>query len=232
MNVFTSPSTVYDEVAVTPVQTTSWLLPLLFSVILVFVATYAVYNNPALRQQIWDMQEMAMKKAVEEGKMTQDQMETRLNQMENSGPTMFMVFGGGIGSFGVAFGFFGAALVLWLLVKFAFKASASYSKALEVFGLGAMIGIVGGIATLVTMNLMNSMYATPGPALAMGDSFDPMNKMHKMLSAVNIFSIWQVAVVGIGISKISGKSIGTGIGLTIVLWVLWVVVSTMLGLGR
>ena len=232
MNVITSPSTVYEEVAVTPVQTTSWLVPLLITVVMVFVATYVVYNNPALRQQIWDMQEIAMKKQVEKGNMTQDQMEQRLNQMQNSGSTMFMLFGGGFGTFGVTFMLFGSSLALWLIIKFGFKSAVSYSKVLETLGLAMMIGVVGSIATLVTINVMNSLYATPGPALALGDSFDPANTAHKLLSAANIFTIWEVAVFGIGIAKISGKSVGTGVGLTLVLWALWTVISNVLGIGR
>jgi Yip1-like protein len=231
-NVFAAPSELYGEVATVPVQSTSWVLPFLFSIILVIVATYAVYNNPSLRQQIWDMQEMAMKKQVEKGNMTQGQMEQRLDQMQNSGPAMFMVFGAGLGSIGLAFVVFGSTLALWLIVKLAYKSPAGYSKILEIFGLSMMIGIVGSIITLVTMNLMNSMYATPGPALAMVGSFDPMNTTHKLLAALNVFTIWQVVVLGVGIAKVSGKSLGTGIGLTLALWAVWTVGSTLLGIGR
>jgi hypothetical protein len=231
-NVFTAPSELYGEVTLTQVQTTSWLIPFLFSLVLLIVATYTVYNNPALRQQIWDAQELAMKKQVEKGNMTQDQMEQRLSQMENSGPVMFMVFGAGFGSVGIAFVFFGSTLALWLIVKFGFKSAAAYSKILEIFGLASMIGFLGSIITLVTINVMNSLYATPGPALAIIDSFDPANTTHKLLAALNVFTLWQVAVLGIGIAKVSGKSTGTGIGVTFILWAVWTVGSTFLGFGR
>jgi hypothetical protein len=231
-NVFTAPSELYGEVSLTQVQTTSWLLPFLFSIILAIVAVYSVYNNPALRQQIFDAQEVAMKKQVANGNMTQDQMEQRLNQMENSGAVMFMVFGAGVGSIGIAFVFFGSTLVLWMVVKLGFKSTSGYSKILEIFGLASMIGILGSIITLVTINVMNSLYATPGPALAIIDSFDPANKMHKLLAALNIFTLWEVSILGVGIAKISNKSIGTGLGVTLFLWVLWTIGSTFLGIGQ
>ncbi|HJW31141.1 MAG TPA: hypothetical protein VJ508_18065 [Saprospiraceae bacterium] len=231
-NVFTAPSELYGEVTITQVQTTSWLLPLLFSIIIAIIAVYSVYNNPALRQQVFDAQEMALKQQVAKGNLTQDQMEQRLNQMENSGPVMFMVFGAGVGSIGVAFVFFGSTLVLWLVAKLGFKSTSGYSKMLEIFGLASMIGILGSIITLVTINVMNSLYATPSPALAIIDSFDPANKGHKLLAALNVFTLWEVAVLGIGIAKLSSKSVGTGIGVTCILWALWTIGSTFLGFGQ
>jgi hypothetical protein len=227
-NIFTAPSELYNEVAVAPVQTTSWLIPFLITLFLVIVGVYSVYNNPALRQQIWDVQEQKMKEQVEKKNMTQEQMDLQLDRMQNSGPVMFMAFGAGFGSIGVAFMFFGVALLLWLITKLGFKFSGPYNKILEVVGLATIIGILGSIITLITMNLMNSMYATPGPGLAMVGSFDLKNPVHKLLAALNVFTIWEIAVMGIGIAKVSGKSIGVGIGLLLGLWFIWIACSAFL----
>jgi hypothetical protein len=69
------------------------------------------------------------------------------------------------------------------------------------------------------------MYASPSAALAVLSSYSPKNSMHRLLSSLNIFSIWQMVFVGIGLAKFSGKSLGTGIGVAFALWVVWVLVS-------
>jgi len=232
-NVFAAPGELYAGLASTPPQTTSWLVPFLISIALAFVFTFALYNNPSLRQQIYDIQGRAFQKAVDEGKMPQERADQMREGMENSGPLMFMLFGGGSAIVGIAMMFFGASLILWLIVKFGLKSPAGYPKILEVFGLASLISIFGSIVTLIMMNLFNTMYATPGGGLLVMGSFDPMNTGHKLLGALNVFTIWQAVILGIGVGKISGKSSGTGIGIgiTIGLWGVLAVASTLLGLG-
>jgi hypothetical protein len=50
-----------------------------------------------------------------------------------------------------------------------------------------------------------------------------------ILSQLNVFSLWQMAVLGVGLSKVSGKSTGTGVGLALGLWIVWVVLMTFIG---
>lgn len=69
------------------------------------------------------------------------------------------------------------------------------------------------------------MYASPGGALAVLNNFNPKNTTHRLLSSLNIFTIWQMVVVGIGLAKYAGKSSGTGIGVGVGLWIVWVLVS-------
>src|SRR5258707_1878665 len=142
-NVFTAPGELYAEVASAPPQTSSWLAPFLISIALALVFTFAIYNNPSLRQEIYDMQGKAFQKSVDEGKMTQERADQMREGMENSGPMMFMLIGGGTAIFGISFVFFGAPLILWMIAKFGFKSPAGYSKVLEIFGLSGLIGVLG-----------------------------------------------------------------------------------------
>jgi hypothetical protein len=50
--------------------------------------------------------------------------------------------------------------------------------------------------------------------------------MHRFLSSLNVFSIWQVVVLGIGLSKYAQKALGSGITVAFVLWVIWVLLVT------
>src|SRR5207247_596596 len=145
-DVFAAPGDLYSEVADAPVQRSSWLVPYALSMILAILITFSFYNNASLRQQIFDMQEQGMKKAVAEGKMTQEQYDTMSERMESSGPVMFMLIGGGSAVVIFTVVFFGATLIVWLVARFALKFTGSYGKMLEVYGLATIIGLLGAIA--------------------------------------------------------------------------------------
>jgi hypothetical protein len=127
--------------------------------------------------------------------------------------------------------FFGVSLLLWLAGKYMMAMPGGYKKMLEVFGLASLIGVLGSIITLLLMNVMNSFYASPSGALLVLDSFDSANKMHRLLSSLNIFTVWEMAIVGLGMSRISGKSVGTGMGISLGLWAVWTVCSVLFGWG-
>jgi hypothetical protein len=120
---------------------------------------------------------------------------------------------------------FVGALFLWLIGKLALKAQAGYGKYLELWGASMWIGMLGGIVTLLLLMAFNSMYASPSAALAVLSNYSPKNSLHRFLSSLNVFSVWQMIVVGIGLSKFSGKSLGVGIGVAFALWVAWVLIS-------
>jgi Yip1 domain len=230
-DVFSSPGSLFGEIVSTPAQTTSWLLPYIFSLIMAIVFTLAIYNNPSLRQQVYEVQEQALHKAVADGRMSQEQMETAVERIESSGPVMFILIGGGSAIVTISILFFGAGLILWLVARFGMKCTASYRKMLEIYGLVSLIGLLGSVVTLLLMNMFNSLYATPGVSLFMMDSFDRTNKGHLLLSSLNIFTLWQTAVLGLGFAKISRRSTGMGMCIIFALWILWTLIVTFVGLG-
>jgi hypothetical protein len=80
---------------------------------------------------------------------------------------------------------------------------------------------------------MNTLYAAPSGALAVLQNFNRQDVVHRLLASLNLFTIWQMVVVGIGLAKFSAKPSGTGIGVAMGLWILWVLISVFLlgGLG-
>jgi Yip1-like protein len=227
--VFASPGEVFQEVAAAPVQTSSWMLPYIFSLLIAVVFTFVLFNNPSLRQQVLEPQQQTMQKQVEEGKMTQENYDRAVSMMES--PPMFFVFGV-IGAFVfISAGIFGAALVIWLSVKIFLKAPVPYKKMLEVFGLTSLVGILGAIITLLLMNLFDSVHAALGGSLLVMNHFDQENMGHKLLASLSVFGLWQTVLVGMGIASVAGKPSRTGMGLAFGLFVLWAVVSALLGIS-
>ncbi len=226
--VFSSPGEVFSEVARSPVQTSSWLLPYIFSLLIICVFTFALFNNPSLRQQILEPQQQKMQKAVEQGKMTQDQYDRAVSVMES--PVMFYSIGIISSIIFVSIAFFVAPLVLMLAAKLVLKAPAPYKKMLEVFGLSSMVGALGAVITLLMMHVFDSVHASPGGGLLVMHGFDTENMGHKLIASLNVFSIWQTWLVGKGLSSVTGKP--SGVGTAFGLWVVWVIVASLLNLSR
>src|SRR6266478_1551762 len=104
--VFASPGDLFKEVASAPVQTSSWMIPYIITLLVGVVFTYVLSNNPSLRQQILEPQQQKMQKQLDEGKLTQEQYDKGVAMMES--PTMFMAIGGGSAIVIVTVAIFGA----------------------------------------------------------------------------------------------------------------------------
>lgn len=232
MNVFSSPVEAFQGLRESESKPSFWIIPLLATLVIVIAVTYLLATNEVFHQQIIDGQVQAMNKMVQEGKMTQDQASQTIERMQGAGTGMFMAFGILFGSVFVALFFFLGGLFLWLGNKLILKSTAGYSKHLEIYGISTWIGILGGIVTILLMYGMNSMYASPSAALAVLSHYDVTDKMHKLLSEINIFAIWQAIVVGIGLSSLANKKVLAGISLAVGLWIIWVPVSIFLNLAR
>ncbi|HEX9613869.1 MAG TPA: hypothetical protein VGA55_00090, partial [Bacteroidota bacterium] len=193
---------------------------------------YLMFTNETIKGQVFDMQAKGFEQAIESGRMTQQQADQIRNQMDETGLGMWMAFGSIPVLIFTALFFFVGALFLWLASKFVLKSTLKYGKYLEVYGLATWIGILGSLVYMGMVFGMNSLWSTPSLGLVFMDSYDPFNTLHKFASAVNVFSVWQAIVTGIGLSKLADKPSGIGIGVAVGLWVVWVAIGVPLGLIR
>lgn len=224
MNVFASPTDAYEGIRTSPTRASVWVVPLIITLVLTCCFTGLMFTNESMKNQIMDSQRTRMEEQVKAGKMTQEQADRATEQMEKAGGMMIAV-GIIFGVVTVSIMFFLAALVFWLVGRFGLKAEGGYGKYLELYGAASWIGILGFIITILLAVAYGSIYASPGGALAVLSNFDPKNTTHRLLAAFNIFTIWQMIVVGIGMSKYAGKTSGTGIGVGVGLWIAWVLIS-------
>jgi len=192
------------------------------------LASFVISSNETLKGQIVEMQARAMQERVEKGSMTQEQADQATEQMQGMG-TLFAVFGAVAGVVGTALLYFVGTLFLWLIGKFALKAAHGYSTYLALYGISSWIAVLGSVMTVLMMVGLNSMYATPSAALAVYADFDSLDTTHRLLSKLGLFSIWQAVVIGIGLSKVSGKPTGIGIGFSFGLLALWIALSMWVG---
>jgi hypothetical protein len=118
-----------------------------------------------------------------------------------------------------------------LIARWLLKAQIPYMKAVEVAGLSSMIAILGGVVSLLLMVILGRMIATPSLALLLSD-FDMTNKKHYLLAAVNAFNFWMVAVMGLGLARLTGASFGRATMIVLVYWVAMSLALIALGMGN
>ncbi|MBI5021413.1 MAG: YIP1 family protein [Ignavibacteriales bacterium] len=227
VDIFAAPSKVFEEVARVPVQKSSWVLPYLLMLVLALLTTFVILSDQTLRDQALEPQRQAMQERVDKGEMTQEQMDQATEMMESS--TMIIISGSVMSVIYVTISIFGAPLIFWLAIKMFFKSNAPYKKLLEAYGLSTIIGLLNVIVTLLMMQVFASILATPGASLLIMGNFDRNSLAHSIIAAINFISIWQMVVFGIGLSRLSNKSTGAGIGVSLGFWFLWIIVISLVG---
>ena len=194
-----------------------WVMPFIAMFLITVLSSVILFTNASLKTEMMEIQGKAMQKMVDNGKLTQEQAEQAEAKTESMGGMMiaFAVIGETIA---VCAFYFGGALILWLANKTILKSPAGYGKHLELYGVASWIGVLGGIVTIMMMVGLGSVSATPSGALVFLGNFDTTNKLHMLCASLNIFSVWQTAVIGIGLSKLSDKSTAAGVGISFALW--------------
>lgn len=227
-DVFSSPVKLYDEVTVSPVQNSSWVIPYIISLVISILFTIALFSNQSLREQILEPQLNQQHQRVERGEITQEQADSA---EEFIGSSSIMLIISAIGMIAVvSISTFGVPLVIWLFSKWFFKSKASYMKHLEIYGLSSIIGILNIIVILIMMHFFNSVYATPGLSLLLMKNYNYESFLHKFIASFNFVTIWQVVVYGIGVAKASHRNLNVGILMIFGLWLLYVILSSFKGI--
>ena len=232
MNVFAVPGDVFAEVKAARSAATNWLVPILFLSVIGAVAAVVIFSQPAIQQQMRETQTKALDQKVKAGKMTQAQADQAIEIIDKfMGPTMWKVMGAAGAVVVNVIRLFWWALVLWMLGRWMLKTEFDFVKSLEVVGLALMISVLGTLVTVLLQVNFSRMFATPSLALAISD-FDVSRKSHLMLGAVNVFSIWQVAVFSVGLSKLAGAPFLRAVWVVFTFWVLQESFLILVGLGQ
>lgn len=228
-NVFATPAEVFDEVKASPPRSANWLVPTLLLLVVGWLGTWLVMSQDNVKQQISDMQEKQFQKMVEKGRMTQQQLEAQRPMMEKVGSwstQIAMLAGVPLMAFGMPFWY---ALLAWLVGNKVLRGEFTYMKAVEVSGLISMLLVLESVIKTLLMMTMGSLFAGPNLALLLVKDFDATNTTHGLLAAVDAMTIWQLVVRSIGLSRLSGASVGKSATWVVGLWVL--VTGSFMGFG-
>jgi len=207
LNVFAIPGEVFEVARASRVSVANWLVPALLSAAVGVLSVLAVVSQPALHERLrgqLDQQAKVMQQQVKDGKLKQAEADRAmaLGRALTKPATLRALGGTAAAVFGIGRVFWWA-LILWVLARAFLKVYVDYLKALEVAGLGLMISVLGGVVTLLLMLNLPKLFATTDLALAVS-GFDPSRKSYLLLGAANLFSLWLVGVLSVGLARLSG----------------------------
>jgi len=230
LNVYATPSDVFESIKGAELCVWNWLLPVLLSCVVGIVYALVVFAQPNVQQQIREKQDEQLQKLVDSGKLTAADVDAQRARMDQIGLTVVKV-AGGTGAVLVSFGaVFVLAAVLKVLASLMLKRSIEYMKLVEVAGLAGMIGLLGTIVQMLLVVMMGSVYVSVGPVLLISE-FDPQNRWHLLLLSVNLMTFWYLAVLGIGLGKLAEASFWKATWPLVALWVLLRLGITWAGWG-
>jgi hypothetical protein len=233
VNLFASPGELFQNVRTSPPTHTNWILPLVLLVVVTIAMTQVLLHNPSLVDQLTTMMRDGMKKGVEQairdGKITEEQAEAQF-EMFRPGSMLFLISSTVGPILWSLVRLFALGLLFWLVGRSAMNAAGTpYMKVVEVVGLTLLISALESIVTTMLMVGLDSIHATPSLALAVS-GFDPMNTVHAALAKVNVFTLWILAVLSIGLARLFQRDFPKVAVLVFALWFLWSAVSVFTGM--
>jgi len=232
VGVFSSPGELYDNVRQTPPTGSNWVIPTLILIVVGLVMAYVLTTNPTLSDQMTRMaseqMEKSLQKQIASGKLTQEQANQARDNMQAYGTKGPIIFSYATALIGPFFLVFIPGLIYWLLGKWVMKVSVPFMKVAEVVGLTLLIVSLESIVTLILQIGMNSLFASPSLAIFISN-FSVDNTMHALAAKANIFTIWELVVVSIGLARLFMKDMPKVLVLVFALWVLWTVVTVFGG---
>ncbi len=214
VGVFFSPGATFESVR-SRVSTSDWLVPL---ILIAIVTVITVYMTAPIIKKISTEQ---MKASIEQ--MSQDQQEKVLEQAQTIGSVATLISAPA----GIAIMLFVTSLVFLALTRFILGGETTYKHVLTVNCLSSLICIPSAIVTVPLMLAKESAFVQVGFGLLLPDSMAE-TFLARLLLILNFFSIWQYALVGIGLGIVSGISIRKAVVGIFVLFILYAVGSAAL----
>jgi hypothetical protein len=226
--VFTEPVQTFEDVKKAG-KKNFWLVPIIILIVLTIIASFMIMRDEELSAEIRSKQMLAVKEKLEEqvkeGKMTQEQMNERMDRMEQgfrgTNPIflVFRIIGPIIFIFIVLFL---KGLVFWGLIK-ALKGTATYMLVISVLGLTSVIESVQAVINTALSIVTGRLGANIGPILLFAKDALGEN-MSKLVSHFDLLSIWYFIILGIGLAKVSQLKTSKVMPVVFVLWVIYIVI--------
>jgi hypothetical protein len=205
LNVLATPGDVFEEVKAAPETTANWLVPALILIVVSWAAAAVIFSQPSIKQQLSEITEQAIQRQIDSARLSEQQGD-QARAMGEKWAGLSSQIGAALAP--VVAGFvtpFLWGLIVWLLGAQFFKGHFPYMKAVEVVGLANMISVLDVIVRTLLIVGLGNLYASPGPVLLV-KQFDPQNTVHTVLGAVNVITLWLLAVRAIGLARLSGAS--------------------------
>ena len=228
LNVFAIPGSVFEDVRSARFSPGNWLVPMLLAGIIGAMTADLIFSQPAVVQEFRDSQKKNYDQFATTGKISRadaDKMVDFVNRLTQPGVLRILGVTGAV-TFSV-FRVLGWALVLWLLGLIFLRTRIPFIKTLEVVGLATMISVLGGfVSHILTANFGDA----GGVNLTLGE-LQARHQTPLRLLLLNVFNIWQTAVLAIGLARLAGIRFQRAFLLVMGFWIGLQMLLALIGIG-
>ncbi|MCK5032365.1 MAG: YIP1 family protein [Calditrichia bacterium] len=218
--IITNPGKVFENLALHP----DWLLPTILIIVLAIGSSFLVY----------DIQLEAQKERfLKNDKIPDDRKELIMERFDEAKDSPTRMVQPTIAIIVITFISFAAVAGIFLLVgNFMFGGKAKYIQLLAVYAWGYMVAIPETLVKIPMMLTKNSIHVYTSLAVL----FDPAESetvLFKIANAVDLFSIWRIALWAIGLGVVykfsKEKSNYIVIGLYVIYVFIYIGISSLFG---
>jgi hypothetical protein len=231
LNVFAAPGELFSWLAQHRFRIANFVVPALIVGAVGVITTWLVLSQPEIIRQVLELNDRELEKAISQGRLTMEQADHARDGMRSAVGIMVMRAAAAV--FSVISGFvapFWWGLLGWLVARFVLGAPLGYMRAVEAAAFASLIGALGLVVGMLLSLGTGNLFAGPHLGFFIED-FNPMNKRHLALASVNAFGLWQVAVLALGIARLTGRTFTqAGVGLY-VLWLAYKGLAAAFGLA-
>jgi hypothetical protein len=217
-NVIAAPGEVFEEIKSAPVSASNWLVPLILSCVVTVAYIWIAFSQPAILQSSQEQRIHAMQKKVAAGKLTQAQADQATAITEKFlTPTMMKIFVGGFLALLMVAALFLLAVAILLALMCCTQARPDYMKVVEVCGLALVIDVPQKILRILLVSWKENLLATASPTLFMANP-STTSRTDIFLSMLDVVDLWWLAVLSLGISKVTSVSYRTSAFIVFGVW--------------
>jgi len=213
-NVFADPSQVFDEVKDSPPCAANWLTPALILIVLGWLGAWIVFSQDTTKHQIAE----TIERSVEQSHLPPEQADRAREMGLKIGfiiAKVAAVAGPPIAAFVTPFW---GAFLLWLVGAKILKGDFPFMKAVEIAGLINMLGLLESILRTLLILVRGDLYATASLTLLL-EHFDPQSPTHALLAAVDVITLWVLALRAVAVARLSRASFAKALCWLLGLWV-------------
>jgi len=210
VGIFTEPQPLFSKTAKFTAKTSDWLIPVFVFIVAAILSQFVISSNPEIKRQQQDKMMQNIEKgfddAVKEGKMSREQANQQLEQMEenmSSGAgSIFQTIGLVVGiPFGTFIVFFVISGFFFAVSKFGLKGEGAYKDVMVAYGLPMYISVIEVILTVIAALALSKLMTGFSAADLMG--VDKSTTTGFLLGKLSPLTIWFYVVFGIGLAKMN-----------------------------
>lgn len=225
IGLFISPNEVFEGLP-TNATRRDWLLPLLIYTAITALTIHFIVEKESLAVHFRELSEQEIRpqldQFVQQGTVTQEQANW-VYQFATPGTVHFLA-AQLVGTFiGTLILVFSLGFILWQLGRSVMGGPVPYMLVVTIVSLTLLVASGERIITAVLMILTDSIFASPSLALLQLGS--PPTFMFALLSRINLFTLWELWLVSLGLAWLHDRAIAKVFVLVSSLWLVWTLVT-------